>query len=335
MNQNPVTPQSLIPRYWHVRVEKESDLTFLGKVTLRQLIRYWRSDADSHASRIKSLQARIDMIRGKSPSDFVTLAKGFESPNFAYVGKVLGGWGEIEPLDQASRDRASDATTFNFCGWCKYAGGGTCRYQYHISTHCGLLSDAGIKSDESRFNTPCFLPEASQKLLERITDGLIESLGTTIAAKHLSDQKIKYLITLERKAETKPAMPDHRPHDWFNVGDPVVCFVTDFPGRTVNLNLAKGMVVNGYRHHDGCVSVEFKVQIHEGENLGGKGGGYGMSRPEVMHKWELDYLHKHLDFAQIWATQGVDPDLKGFSSKKFLLLLAHDNPFLINLQIKP
>lgn len=330
MNKNIITPQSLIPGYWYLQVKKESDLVFLGIVTLRQLIRYWRSEAAALASNIKSLQAKIDLIRGKSSNDFVTLAKGFESPTFSYVGVERGGWGDIEPLDQASRERKSGATTFNFCGWCKYAGGGTCRYEYHITTHCGLLSDAGIKKDESKFNTPCFLPDASPKLLDQIINGLIGTLGKNIAAKHICDQKIGYLITLERKADTKPALPDHRPHDWFNVGDPVVCFVTDFPGRTVNLNLAKGHVVDGYRHHDGCVSVKFKVQLHDGENLGGWGGGYGMSRPEVMHKWELDYLRKHHDFARIWATQGVDPDIRGFSPKKFLSLLTQKNPFQIN-----
>lgn len=271
------------------------------------------------------------MIRGKIPSDFVTLAKSFENPNFPHNGIERDSWGDVEPLDQASKERKSGATTFNFCGWCKYASGGTCRYGYHITTQCGLLSDAGINGAEAHFNTPCFLPGSSPKLLDQMINGLIGTLGKNIAAKHITDQKIKYLMSLERKAETKAALPDHRPYNWFNIDDPVVCFVTDFPGRTTNLNLAKGNVVNGYRHHDGCVSVKFKVQLHDGENLSGWGGGYGMGRPEVMHKWEFEYLRKHPEFARIWAIQGVGSGIKGFSPKKFLELLTQRNPFQIDI----
>lgn len=38
--------------------------------------------------------------------------------------------------------------------------------------------------------------------------------------------------------------------------------------------------------------------------LEGHGGGYGMSRPEIMHKWEFDYLVAHPEFAAVWLRQG-------------------------------
>lgn len=329
MNANgTIRPQNLIPEWWHIKIDGEdmNEIVFLGQVTIRQMIRHWRSDADSTSGYIKQVQEYMDFFEGKNAAAIVEIAKGYEKPTFPKIGTLPGNWsGEQEPIDPASLTRSSGATTFNFCGWCKHAGGGSCRYNYHITTSCRILSDAGITDEERRFNTPCYFPGASDKDFSRVRKGLEKKRDSLVERKALIDRKIKLLIQLEKKAEKKPALPDQRPHDWFNVADPLVCYIGGWSERIVPHNFATARVIDGYRHHDGCVSVCYDERIHNGEYLDGQGGGYGMSRPEVMHKWEYEYLLAHPDFASLWSsTQGVSKHLEGWSRDNFLAAMAKE-----------
>lgn len=313
----------LIPEYWDLTARTRKDIVFLGKVTIREMIRSWRYHAKELGSSIKERDELLKFLQGKTAADFRKLAEKFENPEFPHVGVQKDSWGnDPEPLDAASINRESGKTTFNVCGWCKYAGCGTCRYNYHITTVCDFKTRAGLKDEERRFNTPCFLKDVSDEMLAQIRNGLSRERDRLISEKRQADFNIGALLSLEDRAAEKPALPDRRPHDWFNVDDPVVCYIGKWQERIVKDQFATAKVINGYRHHDGCVSVCFDQRVHSGEYLEGRGSGYGMARPEVMHKWEFEYLLKHPDFARLWATQGVGKHLDGFDSKKFLAVLA-------------
>jgi hypothetical protein len=222
-------------------------------------------------------------------------------------------------LDAASINRKSKTTTFNVCGWCEYASSGSCRYSYYISTHCAFL---GYPSGEKKFNTPCFLLSVDKELLSGIRTHLSIKRDTAKFDKKTVDAKITFLKALEKKAEKKPALPAHRPCEWFNIDDPVMCYLAEFKDVCIPDVFTTAKVISGYRHHDGCVSVCYDKKVHEGKYLDGKGGGYGVSRPEVMHKWEFDYLCEHPDFARLYFMDGTGKYIKDHEPRKFLAALG-------------
>jgi len=320
---------ALIPQYWDLTADLTAstveDIVFFGQITIRMMIRLWRFTAKSLALQIKDVDEKLTFLQGKGAANICKIAKQYENPEFPHVDVPKDSWSrDPEPLDAASINRKRNATTFNFCGWCKYARGDVCRYNCYITASCSIKTHAGLEDKKRRFNTPCFLKEASDKVFDEIRKGLARERERLIEEKRKTDEKIKLLLTLEKRAEKKPAMPAHRPYDWFNVGDSVVCYIGGWKERIVRDNFVTARVINGYRHHDGCVSVCYDECVHSGEYLEGHGGGYGMSRPEVMHTWEFEYLLGHPDFASLWSKKGTSNHLEGFDAEQFLDALAKE-----------
>jgi len=118
-----------------------------------------------------------------------------------------------------------------------------------------------------------------------------------------------------------PKTPKDRPHDYFNIGDPVVIFIGRGVGcRIVNDVFVKGRVVSGYRYHNGCVSVCTHIPVHTKSYLKGHGLSIGMSRPEIMHLWEFKYLCKDLDFAKVFLEKSYSDKT---NKRKFLTALKN------------
>jgi hypothetical protein len=316
---------ALIPGYWDLTAKTIEDIVFLGKTTIREMIRSWRSQAQALSSSIKEADENLKFMQDKNATSIQKLAKKSENPTFPHVGVGVGSLtGDKEPLDAASINRKREATTFNVCGWCKYAAGGACRYSFHISTTCSLITDAGIQDEERHFDTPCVFKKAPDEFFNSIRSGLEEQRQKLIEEKRLTDRKIKLLLRLEDLAEKKPVFSNQRPHDWFNVNDDVICYVGNREEWICSDQFATAKIIPGYRHHDGCVSVRFDKRVHANPFLEGHGAGYGMSRPEVMHLWEFEYLLEHPDFAKLWATKGVSPELEDYDSGLFLLVLSQE-----------
>ena len=370
------TGAELVPDWWSdLPVTTLEDIVFLGEITIREMIRSWRGTSKDLARVIKSVDGELKLIQGKTAKDIQALAEGYEYPTFTpdQIGERDHNWShDPEPLDDASTERKHGSTTFNICGWCSHASGGTGRFGYYITTACSFLTDAGLPDDERsiplsvkrrygkaeilsweavdgqreaaaeavlrlrarypdidrsvklvdhdgktrrRFDTPCFLKFARSADFIKIEEGLERRLKGLIQAKQTSDEKIKLLLALIKDAERKPALPDQRPYDWFNIDDPLTCYIGHWDGRIVQDDWATAAVIDGYRHHEGCVSVRYDSRVHDGEYLEGHGGGYGMSRPEVMLTWEFDYLREHPDFAHIWV-HGASKHLKGYDPDK-------------------
>ncbi len=189
---------------------------------------------------------------------------------------------------------------------------------------------ADIKDRECRFDASCFLKEASDAEFDQIRVGLASKRVSMIREKRQADRSIRRLLALEKRAEKKPVLPAHRPYDWFDCGDRVICYVGASEGRLVAVNFAEATVICGFRHREGVVSVRYDELLHTGSDLEGYGGWTGISRPEVMHKWELNYLIGHPDFAALWSTQGVKKSVKkSFDAACFCQLLANE-PFRHN-----
>ena len=218
-------------------------------------------------------------------------------------------------------------TTFNFCGWCKHCGGGLGRYGYHITTTCPLIPEelnngrGTYGYDEFRFNTPCAIANGTQEFLETCVEYLKAKLAGLVAKKAEISEYVRFIAKAIKQAEEKPYLAGHRPADWFKLGDEVVCFISkDFENAPKKGIFVTGKVIDGYRHGDGCVSVCADEQVHTGDYCDGCGLGYGLSRPEVMHKWEYEYLKAHPDYLKVWIRASAS--LTKFNSGEMIKAFA-------------
>lgn len=288
------------------------DLVSYGEAVLRDVIRCWRHQAKELAGSMRRADEKFRLLQGKSAEDIRKIAGQYENPEFPLVS-FREGMRPVgpEPLDTASINRKPGATTFNVCGWCKYAVNGSVRHDYYIDPECDIRRVAGLKGDKYHFNTPCFLKKASRGELGVIRAGLARQLDSLIEKKREADKNIRFLLSLEKQAEKKPAMPYFRPQEWFNEGDSVVGYIEDLEGRIVKDAFVSGKIVNGYRHGDGTIFVCYDRRIHTGSNLGGYGTAISATSSAVMHEWEFEYLLEHPEFARTWAKKGVDDPEEG------------------------
>lgn len=141
----------------------------------------------------------------------------------------------------------------------------------------------------------------------RETDSLKYKLATLNARKKEIDGYIRYLLGAIKKAEKKPYLPEYRPLDWFRLGDEVVCFISD----DFDNALEKGITVTGkissyeYSNHRVTVYADRQVQ-NDNKSYFGHGLSYGLNRPEIMRKWEFDYLRTHPEYYEFWLWASVD-----------------------------
>ncbi|MCL1929637.1 hypothetical protein FWF93_00625 [Candidatus Saccharibacteria bacterium] len=326
---NQITPpQSAIPEFWHgIYASTDEELAFYGQNTIEQLIKYWRRREREKAGRIKEYQSEINLLDGQTVETLREIAAQYENPEFPKIGKFEEdeSWQdtELEPLDVDSCNRKSDTTSLNVCGWCKYAEGGTRRFSYNITAECALIPEElgnGSNYDgrgEFHFNTPCALKNGTDALIKTCVKYLTAKREEAKESKRRAASKVRYLLKIAKMAEKKPALSSERPYDWFNLGDKVMCFV-NFDGITCEPGFVSGKVVNGYRHHNGRVSVIADEKVHSNaDNKDGCGLVYGMSRPEVLHEWEYEYLKTHPEFLEVWLRAASSGSLPNFEASAF------------------
>ncbi|HTR18742.1 MAG TPA: hypothetical protein VMH91_02060 [Candidatus Paceibacterota bacterium] len=314
------------PEYSLRGIKSWEEVAKLGSKNLAALVSRAREHEQSLSGSIARLKEQQNLLRGKSGEDFKEMAKAYENPTITQIGVPSDSWSkDPEPLDADSKNRKSDATTFNKCGWCKHTGGGTCRYNYHITTRCSLLGDA---SPETRFNTPCLLQEQSAEGIAKQVERLQREIDDTLAKREKVREGIKLLQKLKKGAPEKPYLISLRPHDMFNVGDDAMVYIGQWGDRNEHKKVADGKwvpvtVVFGYRHHDGCVSAQALFPIHSNVAFdGGCGYGAGMSRPEILLRSEFEWLRHaseegDLGFLGLWIAN-IDTHLEGIDRVQFL-----------------
>jgi hypothetical protein len=318
------------PQYTLRGVDNWMDVSHLGSKNLAKLVSSAHDYEQSLTSNIGKLKEQQNLLRGKSGDDIKEMAKEFQNPTITEIGVPSDSWSkDPEPLDAASKTREGDSTTFNICGWCKHHSGGTGRYQFMITTSCGLLGGA---SPETRFNTPCLLQCKTETKIAEEVQRFEEEVENLIAKREKVREGIKLLQHFKKGSPEKPYLMSLRPHDHFNVGDEVMVYVGQWGKESEHKTVVKdgvwvpAIIVYGYRHHDGCVSYQALFPIHTNMSyFEGRGGGAGMSRPEVLLRSEFNYLQEILHgnsvndahFVDMWLSN-IDDHLKGFDSVKFL-----------------
>ncbi len=316
------------------------DLPLLGSLNLRELLKSLRSSEKGATKRIQDQYAERDRFRGKTGDHFKMLASDFENPEVE-LGPTTqwGGRDQREPIDAASIARAGGATTFNMCGWCSHTGGGSVRYSYYITTRCGLLPDeytddyVGVNQPETNdgaTTTPCLLHQLTAEQCDAVADWREARANTALQDREEIRTAIKHVRRLLDNAHVeKPYIKALRPYAWFNVGDEIMFNLHRFAGpkadyaMTVDTRWAKGLVVPGYRHHDGGLSCAFEVQVHTNlDHHGGRGGSAGSSSAYVLKRTEYEYLKAAVEsdpeFLKLWyACVKADHGNEDFDAEQY------------------
>lgn len=180
-------------------------------------------------------------------------------------------------------NRKQGGTTFKICGWCAYAGCGSCRYDCHLNSYCDLMKDYGEKR-KVNWDTPCKvmqLGDIDRKSIIQSKEYTIESLR-----KQIQDKVLEIGVLKKIKLKNKPPLPDNRIEDF-----PLKSVVYVFYENKWN----RGIVVSGYRSGDGCVSY-----VLDDYPNSKKGWGCGVSVPCVLHEWEYKYFKTNLVEFKQW-----------------------------------
>jgi hypothetical protein len=196
-------------------------------------------------------------------------------------------------------NRKQGDTTFKTCGWCKYATSGSVRYNCMLDSYCNLMK----KYDNNRkvkWDTKCLILDYGEMDIK----SAIESKEYYTRDNQNSIDRLKKEIEVLRslKLNNVPPMVESRPHDYYNLNDIVYVFH--------DKKWCQGCVVNGYRHHDGCVSY---VLDDYTESKGGWGCGY--RHPCILKEWEYNYFKKNKEEFKNWLKRND----REYNGKKMLI----------------
>lgn len=180
-------------------------------------------------------------------------------------------------------NRKKGDTTLVQCGWCEHASCGSVRYGCYLETSCSLLKSYGVGS-EVKWDTKCVvksLGKGDMRSSIRSKRYDIES-----ALRSIKETKKEIEIIQKLKLPNKPPLPENRQED-FKLGEVVFIFHESKWNR--------GVVVNGYRSGDGCVSY-----VLDDYPESKKGWGCGSGVPCVLKEWEYKYFKKNLSDFRVW-----------------------------------
>jgi len=185
-----------------------------------------------------------------------------------------------EPVWNAeNKNRKQGDTTFKTCGWCKFVGSGSCRYDCHLEAHCDLMKSY---DNDVKWDTSCKILNLSLVDVQSIVRSKEYDIKESKRHIERRNLEIKTLLTDKRiPRKKKPALPGSRDAEYFKLKDVVWVFHENKWNR--------GMVVPGYRTYDGCVSY-----VLDNYPNSAKGWGCGMAVPCILLDWEYTYFKKNL-----------------------------------------
>jgi hypothetical protein len=271
----------------------------LGTRNIVKILAKARTYEGGQTARIHSLVKQRQQVENLTSEKVLRASKNFENPTDMKIGILTDGFGDLEPVDVASRNRAGESTTFNICGWCQHNSGGSGRHSYHISGSCRLMHQV---SQTVYFDTPCLLHAITPEKVAEVVASINQKIEEIKANREKTRTGIRILLEM-RDASTvyKPLLLSLQPADYHNVGDCAVVYLGHYEGKIVEGSWVNATITKGYRHHDGYVSylTEFPVTTS-----GDREGGAGSSRPEVLKKADFDFLckavHEDPEFLRLW-----------------------------------
>lgn len=316
-NQYLALPLGLIPQqsFHGIHPLTKDDLVFLGKNNLGTILRHYEREKRAIEDQLKKTMDQHAELDGKTPTDIKKMAATYDRPSELPKlpqrkdkdGRpVVDKRGQPKPFDDASINRQADATTYNFCGWCKHCvptGDARIRHNCRIDATCSLIpkefggGNAIHGHDRLLYNTPCIIANGPQYLLKMCTAHLLYKIKELTEEKRKIRSYMKFICDALEQAEEKPYFPGHRPADHFKLGDAVFFFVDE----------SNTGLISGFAREPGFAS---------GEIFGGGKNGYDvivrsekftngdvcckLSCSQLLTEWEYDYLKKHPEYLEIW-----------------------------------
>jgi len=174
-------------------------------------------------------------------------------------------------------NRKEGDTTFKTCGWCEHTGCGTVRYGCHLNSDCSLLKDY---DDENLWNTECLIMKMSKNDIPDLIRNKKYDIKNCLEGIKSAKKEMAVLNKIKNKLSDRPATVDARSED-FNDNDVVYVFH--------NKKWNRGIVVPGYRSHDGCVSYV----LDDYPESKGKPWGCGVGVPCVMSEKDFKWFLSH------------------------------------------
>ncbi|RLE46430.1 hypothetical protein DRJ25_04190 [Candidatus Woesearchaeota archaeon] len=297
--------KTIIPDWLHIQIKDWNELKGLGKGNIKQLIKYQNNSIDTIKKTIEELNEYAGILKGKSGKDIAEEAKKYENPIFSPEDLTIRadeGIKSPEPIKDEDKKRQKGETTFNKCGWCKYAGTGLHRYNYMIKGECRLLYLAGQEETDRGITTDCSLKKMSGENIENIVNtynSKIEDLEREIEKRQ---SLIERLETISQTTEEKPYLPQLRPMNLFREGSEVIVYLGDIDDVEVIVDeqFIEGKIVS---NEEWFVLFESDERWHKGDYQEGRGGLSGLLRPDILSKKEFEYLTQNPDFLDLWLKQ--------------------------------
>lgn len=111
--------------------------------------------------------------------------------------------------------------------------------------------------------------------------------------KWVARARVRELKALIPRAEDKPYFSGLRPDDWFERGDKAMCFIlTSAQALPAEREIfVPGEVDSDHCRHNGWISVSI---------CAGRAIGFEVCSPEVLLKWEFEYLKDHPAYFRVW-----------------------------------
>lgn len=294
--------EGIIPDHWrNIHVATEEKLIFLGTRNIDYLKQHWRREERELSNQIKDTQTRIDFLDGKDVYDIQKIAMQYAYPED--IQRAI----QQDEYDWIVRDsELSGETTFNYCGYCRYAGDRFCDRKGQVITTCTLLPKSyghgAYRPDEFLPTSSCELVNHGKEVIDMSLACLRNDLDRLIRRKTEVGEYIRLLVDVEKSAEEKPYFSAYRPSDWFKIGDRVIIMT----GKSKNvLPEKRNKFVAGRvcRCHNNIVSV----RTYEPTQTDGCAYVTVQAfRPEIMHAWEHEYLKNHHDFLRLWLRASAE-----------------------------
>ncbi len=304
----------------HLKVFTRDQLLFLGRNNLQHLRSVWRTMLRTSRSILNTRQELLSLIEGKSPAELQALVAQYDHPDYPSQNSSHKGE-RLAPADPSAASRAPGSTTFNICGWCKYA-----HCYLHPDSHayvphetrvfrpsCGLLSDDWQSDYEHNYNYPCPLTHSSPSsdYPGAVCANLHARHDRLLSYHQQVSEYVAHLNALITIAEPKPLFPPYRREKHYPIGTPVYFVYSAFsPCSTIphpfgwhlekpKARVSRGTVI-GYEPNRYTPSYVLTAFSTDAPNTQPHAIQYDL--PWLLSFEELTYLLDHPDFAQIWLT---------------------------------
>lgn len=303
------------------------DLQELGEESIGTLIDYKQNNVNNLHWQIGELEGLTELVKGKCGKYFTELAEEYDDPKIPEDTLVirLDSLGKnLEPSRTEDINRKANSTTYNNCGWCEHTIGGSFRHNYAITTGCEFYSEAGLAiGNRGVASKGCLMTEISKESLGKFASAYQSKIKTIKGEIGNIEAIIQRMKELQNKAESRPILPNLRHYDHFNIGDRIAVYIPDsIKNFSRNGRFIEGTVIEGYRHHDGCVNFVTDKPFHTDMSCeNGKGEGKGIKRAEILLKSELDQFYANPKYVQFWlrniSSNFISKDFVGYMAYHF------------------